>query len=248
MRPVRGGSRTEPLCGTCARPDASFWHACPLCGEQTRIRGKRPCLRCVLRQRLRDILSGENGAIRPELHALFDNLANYERPLTVLGWLDLSRATDILRELGNGVRPVSHATLDDLPEGNPVEHLRSMLVSLGTLPPRDEQMIRLERWAPASSMNGPILTNNTSCAATASGTCCGGSAAASRAPRPPTTNSSRRANTFAARSPCSTGWTHTTSHSPPGGDQTSITGSPTTTTPPTAARPGTSCDGPTNRN
>jgi hypothetical protein len=146
MRPVRAGSRDEPLCGTCARPEASFWRACPTCGEQNRIRGNRPCVRCALRQRLRDLLRDQTGTIRPELRALYDNLADDERPTTVLSWLDLSRATDILRELGAGSRPVSHATLDDLPDGNPVEHLRSMLVCLGTLPPRDEQMIRLDRW------------------------------------------------------------------------------------------------------
>jgi hypothetical protein len=129
IQPVRGGSRAQPLCGNCARPDASFWCACPLCGEQTRIRGNRPCLRCTLRQRLRDLLSDPIGTVRPELQALYDNLAGYERPTTVLRWLDISAATDILRELGAGTRPVSHTALDELPEGKPVEHLRSMLVS-----------------------------------------------------------------------------------------------------------------------
>ena len=143
---VRAGSRAEPLCGNCARPDASFWRACPTCGEQTRLKGNRPCVRCTLKQRLRDLLSDPAGTIRPELHALYDNLAGYARPTTVLRWLDLSTATDILRDLGAGIHPVTHATLDELPDGKPIEHLRSMLVSLGTLPPRDEQMIRLERW------------------------------------------------------------------------------------------------------
>ena len=32
------------------------------------------------------------------------------------------------------------------PRGKPAEHLRSVLVAIGTLPARDEQMSRLERW------------------------------------------------------------------------------------------------------
>jgi hypothetical protein len=43
-------------------------------------------------------------------------------------------------------RSLSHRALDELPPGKTVEHLRSVLVATGTLPPRDEQMTRLERW------------------------------------------------------------------------------------------------------
>jgi hypothetical protein len=39
-----------------------------------------------------------------------------------------------------------HDVLDALPPGKPVEHLRSVLVALGTLPARDEQLARLHRW------------------------------------------------------------------------------------------------------
>jgi hypothetical protein len=41
---------------------------------------------------------------------------------------------------------LTHQILDQLPAGKPVEHLRSVLVAIGTLPPGDEQMARLERW------------------------------------------------------------------------------------------------------
>lgn len=83
--------------------------------------------------------------------------------------LHLSGATNILREFAAGVRSVSHTALDELPDGKQVEHLRSVLVSLGTLPPRDEQMVRLERWITRSSPNDLIPINSTCCAATASG-------------------------------------------------------------------------------
>ena len=102
--------------------------------------------RCALRKRLRPLLSDRAGEIRPELRALYDNLAGIERPASVLGWLDKSDAPAVLRELATGERPLTHEALDELPEGKPLEHLRSMLVATGALPPRDEHMARLERW------------------------------------------------------------------------------------------------------
>jgi hypothetical protein len=143
---VRGGTRAEPLCAACTRPDPGFWRSCPGCGEQGRIRAGR-CMRCHLRQRLGDLLGGEDGTIRPGLQALHDNLAGYERPATVLRWLDKSTAPATLRELGAGQRPLTHAALDELPDGKPLRHLRAVLVVTGALPARDEQMARLERWA-----------------------------------------------------------------------------------------------------
>ena len=60
-------------------------------------------------------------------------------------WLDRSAAPAILSGLEAG-RQLTHQALDELPGGKPVEHLRSVLVAIGTLPARDEQLVRLERW------------------------------------------------------------------------------------------------------
>ncbi|MGH3889745.1 MAG: hypothetical protein ACRDSZ_24815 [Pseudonocardiaceae bacterium] len=59
-------------------------------------------------------------------------------------WLNNSAAPAILRELAG--LPLTHHALDALPAGKAVEHLRSVLVAISTLPPRDEHMSRLERW------------------------------------------------------------------------------------------------------
>ncbi|WP_179220531.1 hypothetical protein [Rhodococcus sp. NCIMB 12038] len=40
-----------------------------------------------------------------------------------------------LPQLATDVRPLSHDILDKLPDGKPLEHLRSVLVSTGALPP-----------------------------------------------------------------------------------------------------------------
>jgi hypothetical protein len=85
VRPVRAGTTARPFCAACARPDPSFWHACPGCGELTQHLSRR-CGRCSLRQRLDDLLRDDSGAIDPRLRALHDNLAGNDRPDTVLGW------------------------------------------------------------------------------------------------------------------------------------------------------------------
>ena len=81
--------------------------------------------------------------IRPGLQALYPALAAADRPATVKAWLNKS-APAIVRELAG--KELTHRALDELPAGKTVEHLRSVLVAIGTLPERDEQMSRLERW------------------------------------------------------------------------------------------------------
>lgn len=144
LAPVRGGTIDEPLCATCTRPDPSFWRSCTDCGQPGRIHGGR-CARCRVRRRVRELLGDDHGHIHPELNALYEALVSAERPATVASWLDNSAAPEILRRLKTS-NQLNHEDLDKLPAGKPVEHLRSVLVAVGTLPPRDEQMARLERW------------------------------------------------------------------------------------------------------
>ena len=145
LRPVRGGTREQPLCATCTRPEPGFWRSCPTCGQPGRIHnGRKGCAHCTVQQRLRELFGNDGGQIRPELQALYHALTAANRPSTVAAWLDRSVAPTILRDLAG--RPLTHQTLDELPSGKPVEHLRSVLVAIATLPARDEQMARLERW------------------------------------------------------------------------------------------------------
>ncbi len=144
VAPIRGGTIHEPLCATCTRPDPDFWRSCPDCGQRDRVHARR-CARCTLQKRLRDLLANDEGHIRPELQALYQALVSVERPATVASWLDKSAAPEILRRLTAGDH-LTHLDLDALPAGKPLEHLRSVLVATGTLPPRDEHLARLERW------------------------------------------------------------------------------------------------------
>jgi hypothetical protein len=103
-------------------------------------------VRCNLRRRLRELLGDQSGQVHPGLQELHDNLATYQRPTTVLRWLDKDTAVAVLREIGTGRRPLTHAALDELPDGKPIAHLRSILVATAALPARDEHLARLERW------------------------------------------------------------------------------------------------------
>ncbi len=71
-------------------------------------------------------------------------MAAADRPATVEAWLNKSAAPAIVCELAG--KELTHRALDELPAGKTVEHLRSVLVAIGTMRERDEQMSRLERW------------------------------------------------------------------------------------------------------
>ena len=136
MARVRGGTKTEPLCGACTRPDPGFWRTCPGCGQTGRITGGR-CIRCTTRKRLRELLGDQAGVIRPGLQPLYDALADAERPATVEAWLNKSAAPAILRQLAG--KQLTHRALDELGGDKTAVHLRAVLVAIGTLPERDER-------------------------------------------------------------------------------------------------------------
>ena len=142
---VRGTALGGHLCPARTQPDPDGWCSCPDCGQPGRRHVGR-CARCTLDKRLRNLLGDEHGEIRTELLSLYRSLAMARCPGTVSSWLDSSATPPILRDIKTRPRPLTHETLDELPASKPVEHLRSVLVATGALPPRDEQMARLERW------------------------------------------------------------------------------------------------------
>lgn len=153
IQPVRGGTRAQPLCATCTRP--ALWRSCPSCGNHAQLHS-RPCSRCRLQQRVTGLLADADGAIRPELQTLADNLANYERPSTVLRWLTQPTVRTVLAELATGQRALNHDVLDEVADTQQLRHLRSVLVATGALPARDEQLARIQRWVTQTINEHPI--------------------------------------------------------------------------------------------
>jgi hypothetical protein len=146
VAPLRGGTVDEPLCSLCTRPD-NAWRSCPSCGQPGRLHHGR-CVRCSVTRRLHELLADDTGAIPADREVLYRALAATKRPATLSAWLDKSSAPQMLRELAG--RAITHQTLDELPAGKTVEHLRSILIAAGILPARDEHMTRLEQWVEAA--------------------------------------------------------------------------------------------------
>jgi len=151
VNPVRGGTRAAPLCARCVNPDPEFWARCPTCQATWQL-SSRPCQRCVLDQRVRDLLGDNDDRVRPDLAPLQQALAGAERPHTALTWLSRPAVRTILAQISRSQGPLIHETLDELPPGKTLDHLRSVLVATGALPARDERLTKLERWI-ASAIN-----------------------------------------------------------------------------------------------
>lgn len=140
VQPIRSGTLDQPRCGSCTQPESR--PDCPACQDRHRV---GQCPDCRLDRRLRELLTGSDGAIHPALQPLHQALASTKPPTTALRWLARPIVTAFLTEVSAGRRQLTHQELDSLPANPTLAHLRSVLVSTGTLRPRDEHMARLER-------------------------------------------------------------------------------------------------------
>ena len=61
-------------------------------------------------------------------------------------WLRKKSVAPVLADLAAGRRALTHEALDELPQSQPLAHLHQVLVVVGALPERDEQMIRIQRF------------------------------------------------------------------------------------------------------
>ncbi|MCX4581214.1 site-specific integrase [Streptomyces sp. NBC_01571] len=154
--PATRDSEGRPLCPNCMIRQPDNLEECVGCRRRMPVANRvctttwqlspRPCQRCVLDQQVRDLLGNATGALRPELAPFREALTSAERPDVAIAWVSRSKARDLLERIGRDERPVTHEVLDELPPGKVLAHLRSVLVATGTLPPRDERLIALEKW------------------------------------------------------------------------------------------------------
>ncbi|WP_149827177.1 site-specific integrase [Streptomyces tailanensis] len=144
VSPLKGGTLAAPLCARCLNPDPDFWDRCPIC-EKTWQFGTEPCQRCLVDQKLGELL-GDGDGVAEELVPFRRALVTVERPDHAMVWLSKPNVRALLTALGKDPRPVTHALLDELPAGKPLNHLRALLVAAGSLPARDERLANLERW------------------------------------------------------------------------------------------------------
>jgi hypothetical protein len=141
--PIISGTHTQPRCQDCTTREV--WHDCPTCNDPSYPHPGQ-CGRCLINKSLNEILGPPSASLHPGLQALRHNIATAEHPITAMRWLKKKAIAPVLADLAAGRRDLTHDALDELPQSQPLAHLREVLVSVGALPARDEQMIRIQRF------------------------------------------------------------------------------------------------------
>ncbi|WP_106847995.1 recombinase XerD [Blastococcus sp. Marseille-P5729] len=141
LLPGKDPATGQDLCSDCAGIGVDFH--CQRCGLEAEPYRVRTCARCALRHDLTELFPE---AAPPPLHDLLERLCASERPESILTWKRSSIVTQLLHQLAAGTTPLTHAGLDSAGAGPDVEHLRSLLIDIGALPPKDPDLARFERW------------------------------------------------------------------------------------------------------
>jgi hypothetical protein len=106
------------------------------------------------------MLGGPDGTIPTALQPLADVLVCARRPDSMLRWLH-RYAASMLPRLAQVEPPISHATIDHLPQRHRLGYLRQLLAHAGVLPARSEPLERIALWVghllPASPARHQIL-------------------------------------------------------------------------------------------
>jgi len=141
---IAGEAQAPSICGPCAGLAVDY--NCRRCGKGGRIYADGTCSRCVLGDRLDDLLRQSDGTIAPQLTPLRDALAAVEHPVTILGWLRKSSSARLVASLASEENLVTHEHLDRLTQDRSLHTVRQILVHTGVLPQRKEYLERLGPW------------------------------------------------------------------------------------------------------
>lgn len=132
------------VCAACAGVRQRF--GCRTCGSEDQLTGSQ-CGTCRLTDRLQELLADESGRIHPGLARLRDYLLSARDPRSATRWLRRDLIGTTLKAMATGEAPISHQTLNELPESTRVRYFRRMLMSAGTLPTIDVRLNDLEVYA-----------------------------------------------------------------------------------------------------
>ena len=135
----------QGICGSCAGTDTDY--NCRRCGYPGKIYAARTCARCVLTDRVVDLLRPAGApSVVAQLKPLRDALIAVEHPVTMLRWLGQAPSARLLAQLAVQNNPLTHRMLDELPPGASLNHLRQTLVHTGVLDERAEPIERFGPW------------------------------------------------------------------------------------------------------
>jgi hypothetical protein len=121
-------------------------HACGDCGLEDKLYEKGRCARCSLARRATALLCGPTGTVPAELTAVFEAICAARTPRSALNWLRKGTGAGILADLAAGRLAATHDALDRHQRRRAADYLRHMLIAGGVLPPRDEELARIEQW------------------------------------------------------------------------------------------------------
>ncbi|OXY95873.1 hypothetical protein BEH93_33925 [Streptomyces sp. 2R] len=145
-----GGSAA---CGPCTgRPE--LHSACTRCRFPGDLYTAGLCARCVLADRVDELLAPARGETARQLRPLAEALGAAPYPRSVLAWLHRHSAAALLAGLAAEGQALTHEMLDRLPRMKATRYVRELLVGTGVLPARQENLARLEAWT--SSFTGAL--------------------------------------------------------------------------------------------
>ncbi|MCW6005362.1 hypothetical protein K1W54_12325 [Micromonospora sp. CPCC 205371] len=143
-RPLIAVCNGNRICGPCVGVDLVY--ACQQCGRSGDLVEAGRCARCVLSERLTDLLTGPRGAVSPHLEPVRIALITSDRPRSLLPWLRHSATARLMASLAQANQPITHDALDALPPRPAVHNLRELLIVAGVLPARNEDLDRIPAW------------------------------------------------------------------------------------------------------
>jgi hypothetical protein len=132
------------LCVDCAGIPGDYH--CGRCGREARRQVQDLCARCVLTERLHDLLNDGTGQLRPELVSFAEGFCGMARPRSGLTWIGNQHVQQLLRTLADPSTPITHELLNGLSPWRSVAHLRDLLMLHGVLPHVDRHLMLFQRW------------------------------------------------------------------------------------------------------
>lgn len=133
------------ICGPCGGFD-DLAYECIKCGRAGELFAAKACARCVLVERLHNLLAGPDGEVSEQLQPLIVAFALKERARGMIFWINRSPNAALLAELAATGREITHELLDGLPFSRNVHYVRDVLVYASVLPERDEDIERIPHW------------------------------------------------------------------------------------------------------
>lgn len=135
----------QPTCRRCGGVPGEL--TCPRCGNEEVLARKGECWRCLLTDRVTELLTGPEGSVPDHLAPLATSICAMRRAQSGHIWLrDGKPAPVLLQDLAHGRLPCEHAAFDGYPPSQAVEHLRGLLTGAGILPRRDKRIAAFTRW------------------------------------------------------------------------------------------------------